>query len=131
MTQSEINAEILDELKDLRESQIEAMCICALAGKPKNSLIKYIKSMYHQESKKMSYPDQLLLVAKSFFNYKDVDETPKSKDELISELSEERSNLLNCLSELPSNSQLVYDRCRRIVEIFDTIYSLEQDSETI
>ncbi len=46
--------------------------------------------------------------------------------DLIIELEKEKIQLVNTIKDLQLGSQKLYDTCNRIIEIFDTIFCLEQ-----
>ncbi len=46
---------------------------------------------------------------------------------LIEELEMEKIQILNSFKHVMPNSDMLYKGCKRIIEIFDTIYCLEQD----
>ena len=72
-TQVEINEEILEELlESFRESQLRDYAAKALAGKSRDSLIKFIKKEFITKAKAMDFDEMVLLVAKTFFNYQSI-----------------------------------------------------------
>lgn len=51
--------------------------------------------------------------------------------DLILELEMEREQLLKSISHVLPNSNMLYTACKRICEIFDTIYCLTADTNEI
>lgn len=69
--QDTVNEEILLELSEsLTGLQLHNYAAKALAGKSRDSLIKFVKKEFITQAKAMEFDEMLLLVAKTFFNYK-------------------------------------------------------------